>query len=159
MGEVALRSDDETPTTRRRRDGGQNHECRGQGAGGIGESRAHGEDRDREGRTGRHAAEHPGDLGQRYRHLKPQFVRMRAPVMFNLRTDPFEFAHITSNTYNQWMFEHAYLIYAVQAVAGKFAETFKDFPSVQKPNTFTIDDVMRKMSEAASGTTGGGRGG
>ena len=80
------------------------------------------------------------------------FVRMRAPVIFNLRTDPFEFAHTTSNTYNQWMFEHAYMIYAVQAVAGKFAETFKDFPSVQKPNTFTIDDAMRKMSEAASGT-------
>jgi arylsulfatase len=48
------------------------------------------------------------------------------------------------------MFEHAYLIYAVQAIAGKFAETFKEFPAVQRPNSFTIDDAMAKMSEAAS---------
>ncbi len=31
----------------------------------------------------------------------------------DLRTDPFEFAKITSNTYSDWMFQHAYLIYAV----------------------------------------------
>ncbi|WP_262271789.1 arylsulfatase [Microvirga yunnanensis] len=79
------------------------------------------------------------------------FTRLRAPVIYNLRTDPFEFATVTSNTYNDWMFRHAYLIYAVQAVAAKFAETFKDFPAIQKPNTFTIDDAMAKMSEAATG--------
>jgi len=76
------------------------------------------------------------------------FVRLRAPLLFNLRTDPFEFAKITSNTYNEWMFEHAYLVYAVQAVAAKFAETFREFPAIQKPNTFTIDDAMAKMSDA-----------
>jgi hypothetical protein len=77
---------------------------------------------------------------------------LRAPNLFNLRTDPYEFAKITSNTYSDWMFQHAYLIYAVQAVARKFAETFKEFPAVQKPNSFTIDDAMAKMSEAATGT-------
>jgi arylsulfatase len=46
------------------------------------------------------------------------------------------------------MFERAYLVYAVQAVAAKFAETFRDFPVVQKPNTFTVDDALRQMSEA-----------
>ena len=76
------------------------------------------------------------------------FVRLRAPIIYNLRTDPYEFATVTSNTYNQWMFEHAYLIYAVQAIAAKFAETFQEFPVVQKPNSFTIDDAMAKMSEA-----------
>jgi arylsulfatase len=38
-----------------------------------------------------------------------------------------------------------------QAAAAKFAATFKDFPAIQSPNTFTIDDAMAKMSEAASG--------
>lgn len=33
----------------------------------------------------------------------------------------------------------------------KFAETFKEFPSIQKPNTFTIDDAIAKMSEAGGG--------
>jgi arylsulfatase len=76
------------------------------------------------------------------------FVRLRAPLLYNLRTDPFEFATVTSNTYDDWMLRRAYLIYAVQAVAGKFAETFREFPVVQKPNSFTIDDAMAKMSEA-----------
>jgi arylsulfatase len=69
--------------------------------------------------------------------------------MFNLRTDPYEFADTTSNTYWDWVIHHAYLIYGAQAAAAKLAETFKEFPAVQKPNTFTIDDAMAKMSEAA----------
>jgi hypothetical protein len=40
------------------------------------------------------------------------------------------------------------LIYAVQAVAANFAETFKEFPSVQRPNSFTIDRAMAKMQES-----------
>ena len=34
---------------------------------------------------------------------------------------------------------------------GKFVETFKDFPIIQKPNTFTIDDALHAMSAAAAG--------
>ena len=82
---------------------------------------------------------------------KDPFVRLRAPNIYNLRTDPYEFGKITGNTYNDWMFQHAYLIYAVQAVAAKFAGTFKEFPPIQKPNSFTIDDALAKMSEAAGG--------
>ena len=52
--------------------------------------------------------------------------------------------------YYDWMFHNAYFIYAAQAAAAKFAETFKEFPAVQKPNTFTIDDAMAKMSEPSS---------
>jgi arylsulfatase len=79
------------------------------------------------------------------------FVRLRLPKIFNLRTDPYEFGDITSNTYYDWFLHNAYFIYVAQAAAAKFASTFKDFPAVQPPNTFTIDDAMRKMSEAASG--------
>ena len=38
-----------------------------------------------------------------------------------------------------------------QTIAGSFAETFKDFPQVQKPNNFTIDDALAKMAEASGG--------
>jgi arylsulfatase len=31
-----------------------------------------------------------------------------------------------------------------------FAATFKDFPPIQKPNTFTIDDAIGKMAEATT---------
>jgi arylsulfatase len=79
------------------------------------------------------------------------FVRLRLPKVFNLRTDPYEFADITSNSYYDWFLYHAYFILVAQAAAAKFADTFKEFPSVQKPNSFTIDDAMAKMSEAAAG--------
>ena len=79
------------------------------------------------------------------------FTRLRIPKLYNLRTDPYEFADITSNSYYDWYMYHAYMIMAAQAIAGKFAETFKDFPPVQKPNTFTIDDALAKMAEASGG--------
>ncbi|MCB5204031.1 arylsulfatase [Neorhizobium sp. T786] len=79
------------------------------------------------------------------------FVRLRMPKLFNLRTDPYEFADITSNRYYDWFLYNAYFIFVAQSAAAKFAETFKEFPAIQPPNTFTIDDAMRKMSDAASG--------
>jgi len=81
------------------------------------------------------------------------FVRLRLPKIFNLRTDPYEFAPVTSNSYYDWMLHNAYFIFAAQTVAAKFAETFKDFPPVQRPNTFTIDDAMEKMRDATAGAS------
>jgi arylsulfatase len=77
------------------------------------------------------------------------FVRLRLPKLFNLRTDPYERADITSNTYWDWCVHNMYFLYAAQVAAAKFVETFKEFPPVQKPGSFTIDDAMAKMSEAA----------
>ena len=81
------------------------------------------------------------------------FVTMRMPKIFNLRTDPYERADITSNTYYDWFINNAYFIYAAQTGAAKFAETFKDFPPVQHPGSFTIDQAMAKMAGAAAGSS------
>jgi arylsulfatase len=81
------------------------------------------------------------------------FVRLRMPKIFNLRTDPYEFAEITSNTYYDWWLHNAYFIFVAQTAAAKFADTFKDFPPVQHPNSFTIDEAMAKMAEATSGAS------
>jgi arylsulfatase len=78
------------------------------------------------------------------------FTRLRLPKIFNLRTDPYEFADVTSNTYWDWLIHNAYFIYAAQAGMAMFVETFKEFPAVQRPNTFTVDDALIKMSEAAT---------
>jgi arylsulfatase A-like enzyme len=77
------------------------------------------------------------------------FVRLRLPKIYNLRTDPYEFADVTSNSYWDWMMHNAYFVYAAQAAAAKFTESLKEFPAVQKPNTFTVDEAMAKMSEVA----------
>ncbi|HSS06448.1 MAG TPA: arylsulfatase, partial [Rhodanobacteraceae bacterium] len=79
------------------------------------------------------------------------FVRLRLPKLFNLRTDPYEFADTTSNTYYEWFIRRNYLVFGAMIIANKFAETFKEFPPIQKPNSFTIDDAIHKMSETAGG--------
>jgi arylsulfatase len=76
------------------------------------------------------------------------FTRLRIPKIYNLRTDPYEFADITSNSYWDWYAHTGYLFFLSQAAAQMFAATFKDFPPIQKPNTFTIDDAISKMAEA-----------
>jgi len=78
------------------------------------------------------------------------FTRLRLPKLFNLRTDPYEFADVTSNTYYDWFLHHAYLLYGAWGLTDKWAATFKDFPPVQKPNSFTIDDALKMMSEASN---------
>ncbi|MGH3924742.1 MAG: arylsulfatase, partial [Pseudonocardiaceae bacterium] len=37
------------------------------------------------------------------------FVPLRVPKLYNLRTDPYERADVTSNTYYDWFMDHAYL--------------------------------------------------
>jgi arylsulfatase len=79
------------------------------------------------------------------------FVPLRVPKLFNLRTDPYERADITSNTYYQWMFESAFLVFAGTTLVTEFLETFKEFPPRQKAATFTIDQAMEKMERTLAG--------
>ena len=79
------------------------------------------------------------------------FTPLRVAKLFNLRTDPYEFADITSNTYYEWFIRHAYIIYGAIAIMTKFNETFVDFPKIQKPNTFTADQAVEKMHETVAG--------
>ena len=78
------------------------------------------------------------------------FVTLRVPKIFNLRTDPYERADVTSNTYYDWLIDHAFMMVPAQAVVGKFLMTFKDYPQRQKAASFNLDEVMRKMSESHS---------
>jgi arylsulfatase A-like enzyme len=79
------------------------------------------------------------------------FTKLRLPKLYNLRTDPYEFADVTSNTYYDWFMRHVFILYPATALAGKWAETFKEFPPIQKPNTFTLDDALAAMSRGAAG--------
>ncbi|MGH9868323.1 MAG: arylsulfatase [Candidatus Polarisedimenticolia bacterium] len=78
------------------------------------------------------------------------FVPLRVPKLYNLRTDPYERADITSNTYYDWFIDHGYIALAAQAVVTPFLETFKQFPPRQKAASFTIDQALEKMTAAAT---------
>jgi len=80
------------------------------------------------------------------------FTRLRLPKLFNLRTDPYEYADITSNSYYEWFLYHAYILYGAWALANKWAATFTEFPPMQHPNSFTIDDALKVMQDAATGS-------
>jgi arylsulfatase len=73
------------------------------------------------------------------------FVRLRIPKFFNLRTDPFERADVTSNTYWDWMIDHAFLAIPAQKYVGDFLATFAAFPPRQKAASFTIDQVLEQL--------------
>jgi hypothetical protein len=79
------------------------------------------------------------------------FTKLRLPKLYNLRTDPYEFADITSNAYYEWMLYHDFILFGAYAIADKWAATFKEFPPVQHPNTFTIDDALKMISSATTG--------
>jgi arylsulfatase A-like enzyme len=82
------------------------------------------------------------------------FTVLRLPLFYNLRTDPFERANVTSNTYYDWLIDHAFIAYAAQGFAAQFAATLVDFPPSQKAASFTIDQAMEKMSAAGGGAGG-----
>ena len=79
------------------------------------------------------------------------FVTLRVPMLYNLRTDPFEFSSITSNTYWDWVFEHVFLFVPAQHLVARFLATFQDFPPRQKAASFTVDQVLDKLKEGIRG--------
>ena len=74
------------------------------------------------------------------------FTTLRVPKMFNLRIDPYEHADITSNTYYDWLLDHVFLAVPTQAIVAKFLATFREFPPRQKAPSFTVDQVMEKLT-------------
>ena len=73
------------------------------------------------------------------------FVVLRIPKLFNLKTDPYERADITSNTYYDWFIDHVFLLVPAQKLVGEFLATFQAYPPRQKAASFTIDQVMEKL--------------
>ena len=74
------------------------------------------------------------------------FVPLRAPLIENLRRDPYERGMVTSNTYDDWWLDRAYLLVPAQTYVAQFLETFKEFPPRQKAASFSLDQVMEKLT-------------
>jgi arylsulfatase len=82
------------------------------------------------------------------------FVELRAPLLTNLRMDPFERAeHENAMGYQRWYMERMFMIAPAGAYVGQWLQSFKDFPPRQKPGSFNLERVM----EAVTQPQGGGR--
>ena len=71
--------------------------------------------------------------------------KLRVPLIFNLRRDPFERAQYNSNTYYDWIAYHAFLMYEMQALVAAQIQDFIAFPPRQKPASFNLDAVMQQV--------------
>lgn len=78
------------------------------------------------------------------------FTKLRVPKIFNLRTDPYERADITSNTYYEWFLDNDFLIFAGQPIVAQFMATFKEFPPRQKAASFTVEQAHDALADAAT---------
>jgi len=79
------------------------------------------------------------------------FTGLRAPKLFNLRTDPFERADTDSNSYGHWWFERIFLLSSSASFVGEFMATFQDYPQRQKPAKFNVEDILKLLETTTSG--------
>ena len=74
------------------------------------------------------------------------FTPLRVPLIFNLRRDPYERSYRTSNTYYDWMLDRVYLLVPAQDYVARFLQTFEEYPPRQKAASFSLDQVMEKLT-------------
>jgi arylsulfatase len=77
-----------------------------------------------------------------------QFTRLRLPNLYNLRADPFE-KGTESIYYGEWQVRRGFVLVPAQAIVAKYIESFKEFPPRAKAASFTISDVMEKITTAS----------
>jgi arylsulfatase len=75
------------------------------------------------------------------------FEELRAPLLTNLRMDPFERAEQEDAMgFQRWYLEHMFAIAPAGAYVGRWLQSFKDFPPRQKPGSFNLDRVMEAVT-------------
>ncbi len=73
------------------------------------------------------------------------FVALRAPMLTNLRMDPFELAHQIGMDYERWFVEHMFAFAPAMGYVAQWLQSFKEFPPRQKPGSFNLDRVMETV--------------
>jgi arylsulfatase len=81
--------------------------------------------------------------------LQP-FEELRAPMLTNLRMDPFELASDIGMGYNKWYLEHMYMVAPAASYIGQWLQSFKEFPPRQKPGTFNLNRVMEAVTKGSN---------
>ena len=80
------------------------------------------------------------------------FTELRFPKLFNLKTDPYEKADGTSNTYYDWVLDHIWLFIPAQMYVAEMIQSFVEFPVRQTPPSFSVDQVLAKL-QSISGSS------
>jgi arylsulfatase len=79
------------------------------------------------------------------------FIKLRLPLVFNLRRDPFEKAQHNSNTYHDWVIDRAYILGPMQVFASQFLMTMKDYPPSQTPGDWSLATLEAQIKNMTMG--------
>jgi arylsulfatase len=74
------------------------------------------------------------------------FETLRAPMLTNLRMDPFERAEYESIGYSKWWIDHMFMFAPASAYVARWLQSFQDFPPRQKPGSFNLTRVMEEIT-------------
>jgi arylsulfatase len=84
--------------------------------------------------------------GHGLRVWQDPFKVLRAPLLTNLRMDPFERAEYEhAMGYQRWYVEHMWAFAPAGAYVGQWLQSFREFPPRQKPGSFNLDRVMEAV--------------
>jgi arylsulfatase len=76
------------------------------------------------------------------------FTELRAPILTNLRMDPFERAREENAIgYQRWYLERMFAIAPAGAYVARWLQSFREFPPRQKPGSFNLERVMEAVSK------------
>jgi arylsulfatase len=70
---------------------------------------------------------------------------LRCPKLVNLRTDPFEEADNSSMFYWKWRMDRVFALAPAGALVGQYIQTMMEFPPRQRPESWSVGDVMEKL--------------
>jgi arylsulfatase len=77
-------------------------------------------------------------------------VQLRLPMLFNIRSDPFERSQHEAGDYVKWFVEHAFVLLPAQKVVAQHLASYQQFPPRQRPGSFSIEQVMQKLRNPPS---------
>lgn len=78
------------------------------------------------------------------------FEELRAPLITNLRMDPFERAdHENAMGYQRWYLDRMFMIAPAVGYVATWLQSFKEFPPRQKPGSFNLDRVMETVTRGS----------
>jgi arylsulfatase len=84
---------------------------------------------------------------------KAPFEKLRAPLIANLRMDPFERAEEENAMgFQRWYMERMFALAPATAFVAKWLQSFQEYPPRQKPGSFNLDHVMEMMTAPQHGS-------
>jgi len=84
---------------------------------------------------------------------------LRLPMLFNLRSDPFEEAEVSSIFYGKWRADRIFVLAPAGAIVAMFMKSLMEFPPRQSPESWSPGKVMEKLrrhQEALESGSGAG---